>query len=196
MDKLIINMINNKKCGRMNKIFYECIAISICIAFLLGVDVFIEEVCYNTSIWEIVKKVMVFFALILLVLTKIKKYINSKNNYIALERNKKLIQVTFNAEEFKAIGMFHQHTICSYYVVGYYTEGNRTYRFDCEINDKQASVCNIFKLIHKQGVFPKKINVYVDSTNYNNYQMQVYEFFDETLKMNKELVEYEYYNVR
>lgn len=73
-------------------------------------------------------------------------------------------------------------------MVGYYTEDNRTYRFDCEIYDKQTRVCDIFKYIHKKGVFPEKIDVCVDSANYNNYQMQVYEFLDTTLKMNHKLV--------
>ena len=80
-------------------------------------------------------------------------------------------------------------------MVAYYTKGTRTYRFECKVYDRQAGLCNVFRSIYKKGEFPEKINVYIDSTNYNNYQMQVYEFLDETLKINKELVEHEYYNV-
>ena len=124
---------------------------------------------------------------------KIRKFIHSKINRISLERNKKLIQASF--KKFKAIGKYGRIS-CTYNIVGYYIEGNRTYQFECEIYDTQRQVCEAFQYINNKGVFPEKIDVYVDSTNYNNYQMQVYEFLDATLKMNKELAEYAYLNIR
>lgn len=188
MDELIIKMIKNKNCGIPDKIFRECTLILGCILLLTIIDVFIEEVCYDISLWEIIKKIIILSAIILIAVIKVRKSISSKNNHISLECNKKLIQATFNVKEFRTYISMYSYHLCSYYIVGYYTEESRTYRFDCKIYDKQMHVCDIFKFIHKKGVFPEKIDVYVDSTNYNNYQMQVYEFLDATLKMNRELV--------
>lgn len=195
MNELIINMIKNKNCSIPERVCVECVSISVCLALLLGVDTFIEEVCYDTLLWEITKKVIILSAIILIVVIKVSKYINSKINHISLESNKKLIQANFNVKEFKAIGSYGRIS-CTYYIVGYYTEENRTYRFDCEIYDNQQPVSDVFGYIQKHGVFPEKIDVYVDATNYNNYEMQVYEFLDATLKMNKELAEYAYDNVK
>ena len=195
MNESIIKMIKNKNCGTLDKIFEEYYVLFIgCLGVLSIADIVIEEVCYDTSLWEIIKKIIILSIIILIVAIKVRKYINSKSNHISLERNKKQIQATFNIKEFKALLNYARIT-CIYYIVGYYTEGNRTYRFDCEIYDKQRPVCNAFQFIQKNGVFPEKIDVYVDSTNYNNYQIQVYEFLDATLKMNKELAEYAYENV-
>ena len=195
MDIWILNMIKNKNCGIPDKIYLECVAILGCICLLrFTAYIFISEVCYNISLWETIDKIIVWSAIVLIVLIKVRKYFIYKNNRISLERNKKLVQATFDAKEFKAL---HLRGIrCSYCMVGYYTEGDRTYRFECKIYDKQIALCDVFWFIHKKGVFPSKMGVYVDSTDYNNYQMQVYEFLDATLKMNKELAEYAYVNVR
>ena len=193
MDIWILNMIKNKNCGIPEKIFMEFI-MTICIIGipLAFVDIFIVEVCYDTSIWEIVKKIIILSAIILIVVIKVRKFIYSKINRISLECNKKLIHASFI--EFRAIGNYGRIS-CTYHIVSYYMEGNTTYQFECEIHDMQDQVCEAFKYIKKKGVFPEKVDVYVDSTNYNNYQMQIYEFLDATLKMNRELAEYAYENI-
>lgn len=196
MDELIIKMVKNKNCAKPDKIFLECISILACTIPLLIADIFIEELCHDTSLWEIVKKIIILSAIILIVVIKARKYINSKINHISLERNKKLIQATFNVKEFRTYISMRNYHLCSYYIVGYYTENNKTYRFYCEIYDNQQPVSDVFGYIQKNGVFPEKIDVYVDATNYNNYEMQVYEFLDATLKMNRELAEYAYDNVK
>lgn len=149
MDIWIINMIKNKNCGIPYKIELECMAFLGCRVLLLGVGVFIEEVCYDFSLWETIDKIIVWSAIILIVLIKVRKYINSKNNRISLERNKKLVQATFDAKEFKALHL--RNIRCLYYIVGYYTEGDRTYRFEYEIYDKQIAICDVFWFIHKKG---------------------------------------------
>ena len=188
MDEFIIKMKKNKNCDKPGKINLEFISIITCTLPLIIADTFIQEVCYDTSLWEVIKKIIILSAIVLVVVIKVRKYIIAKNNHISLEHNKKLIQATFDVKEFRSYIHMSSYHLCSYHMVGYYTEDNRTYRFDCEIYDKQTQVCDIFTYIHKKGIFPEKINVYVDSTNYNNYQMQVYEFLDATLKMNGQLV--------
>lgn len=195
MDELIIKMMQNRGCERLEKNFQACLLILGGMALLLATNVFIEEICYDESFWKKIINIFALVIILVLIIKKIIKYDDLKKNTISFERNKKLIQAKFNIKEFQAIGYFNQRHICSYYLAAYYTKGTRTYRFECKIYDRQASLCNVFRSIYRKGEFPEIINVYVDSTNYNNYQMQVYEFFDETLKINKELVEHEYYNV-
>lgn len=196
MDELIIKMQKNKHCDIPDKFFGECVLILACIIPLLIADIFINEVCYDTSIWGIVKKIIILCAVILIVISKVRKYVNFKKNRKSLECNKKQIQAIFNVKEFRTYISMRCYHLCSYYIVGYYIEGNRTYRFDCEIYDRQRPLSDVFGYIQEKGLFPEKIDVYVDATNYNNYQMQVYEFLDATLKMNRGLAEYAYGNVK
>lgn len=196
MDELIIKMMQNRGCERLEKGFQACLLILGGIALLLAADILIAEICYDESFWKTMEGIFVFIIIFIIFIKMIMKYNSQKKKNISLECNKKLVQAKFNAEEFQAIGFLNQRHICSYYLVGYYVEGTRTYKFESKIYDRQASVCNVFKSIDKRGKFPETINVYVDSTNYQNYQMQVYEFLDETLKINQELVEKEYYHVR
>ena len=51
------------------------------------------------------------------------------------------------------------------------------------------------KIINEKGKFPTKIYIQVDVSDYRNYKMLGYEFLEETLKNNKDIVEQELYGV-
>ena len=80
--------------------------------------------------------------------------------------------------------------MASYQLVGYYVDGLKTYRFHTKIKDDQWDLYRIMVRIRNEGEFPK-IKVLVNIHNYKNYKMMGYEFIEETINMNKKLVENE-----
>lgn len=57
----------------------------------------------------------------------------------------------------------------------------------CEVLDPNYLGLKIFNEIKARGVFPN-ISILVDKNNYNNYEIQIYDFLNTTLEMNEEIV--------
>lgn len=76
----------------------------------------------------------------------------------------------------------------TYRLVGYYTENLKTYRFCGKVKDDQHNLYNVMIRIREEGIFPK-IKVLINLHNYKDYKMLGYEFIEDTVNLNKELVE-------
>lgn len=76
MDELIIKMMQNRGCERLEKGFQVCWLILGVIALLLSTNLFIEEICYDDSFWKTIENILVIFIILLILIKKLIKYNN------------------------------------------------------------------------------------------------------------------------
>lgn len=81
-------------------------------------------------------------------------------------------------------------TMGIYYFVAYYVEGGRTYRFKGVVQDDQVDLYYVLERLRKDGTFPK-IKVLVNPHNYKDYKMLSYEYIENLLEQNRQLVDEE-----
>lgn len=182
MDKLILDM---KKWNRIN--YYENLVLLILaiMAFLMSIYLY-EKIIFDddTGLPPYLIVINILVVLIVAALT-ISFIIKKRNKRTSLLFNGKIVTANFSKNEFRFGFTRYYHT---YNIVGYFVEGNHTYMFNAKVIDHSVYSLKIFNEIIKRGKFPP-IPVLVEESNYNNYEMKVYEFLDETLKINKDIVD-------
>lgn len=106
------------------------------------------------------------------------------------DRNKiyELIECNINREELCIVPAGTRYPRMGVYcIVAYYVDEACTYKFTCKVRDDQDDLYQVFVKLKKEGEFPK-VKVLVNSQNYNDYKVLGYEFIEETIRQNKELV--------
>ena len=104
------------------------------------------------------------------------------NNGIRLETNVNKEEIITFMPGGKAISMG------VYFLVSYYVNENKTYRFRCKVKDDQVDLYHLFTKISEEGKLPK-LTVLADSNNFNRYESLGYKFLLDMLEINAELVE-------
>lgn len=183
MNKQVSNM------KRYNIIsFYEQLFILILgiVGLSMGVYVFEKEIFYydDTGMNPYVTGINILTVLI--VATFIISFIVKKRNKRkSLLSNGKIVTANFSKDDFM-FGVARSHH--AYRINGYLVEDGHTYMFQCDVLDRSMETMMILDEIKKRGEFPP-LPVLVERGNYNNYEIQAYDFLNETLEMNKEIVE-------
>lgn len=114
-----------------------------------------------------------------------------------INNSKMLIEANINREEMFVWPPGRTiFTMATYFFTVYYVEGMRTYKFRCKVKDDQLDLYRIFVKLEEEGKYPK-MKILVNSQNYKDYEALGYEFIEDTLKLNEQLVNEElddYYN--
>lgn len=103
-------------------------------------------------------------------------------------KERKLIECNVNREEMIIIPSGTRFpSMGKYIIVAYYVQDVNTYRFHCKVEDDQSDLYTIFLKLREVGEFPK-LKVLVNPNNYKDYKALGYEFIEDTVRLNKELV--------
>lgn len=188
MNKQILDM---KKWNTI--IFYENLFVLILsiTALSMGIYLIEREIFYYDGIGmppyvTIINIIVVLIVAGLTIHIIINKYYKRKS----LLCNGKIVTANFSKDEF----MFgFARSTHGYQITGYLVEDDYTYMFQCEVLDRNIETMMILKEIMKRGEFPP-LPVRVECGDYNNYEIQVFDFLNETLEMNKEIVDDVIYN--
>ena len=78
MDELIIKMMQNRGCEKLEKSFQACLLILGGIALLLATNVFIEEICYDESFWKKIENIFILFIILVMMIKRLIDYNNYK----------------------------------------------------------------------------------------------------------------------
>ncbi len=182
MDKLILDM------KKWNKIVYflEMFVLILTITgFSLGIYSIEEEIFSVDGVMDQNVKIINILAVLSIVIIIFFICCKKRRKKKLLLSKGKIMEAKFSKNEFEFGIRRYDH---SYYVVGYLVEDNCTYRFNCKVLDFHSEGLEIFNEIKKRGRFPK-ISVLVEEANYNNYEMKIFDFLNETLEMNKDIVD-------
>lgn len=104
---------------------------------------------------------------------------------------KKRIQIgaNVNVQEIEIRPPSNHFIELGYYVfVAYYVKDLCTYRFKCIVRDDQWDLYSVMLRLIEDGTFPK-IKVLVDPNKYKKYKVLGYEYIEDLLNENKEIVD-------
>lgn len=178
MDELIINI---RKCTQINHYVEIVISLIGILGICFGMYYIVIELLADDASGMSFLFIVYAIVAIRIICHSIKKYKCRKH----LMTDGKIIKAKFNKSEFR-FGLNRHYN--KYYIVAYYVEGITTYRFNCEVLDFETRGLTIFNEIKTKGIFPD-IPILVQKGNYSNYEMQIYDFLNETLELNKEIVD-------
>lgn len=168
--------------------FYEQLFILILgiVGFSMGVYVIEKEIFYydDTGMNPYVTGINILVILIAATFT-LSFIVKKRNKRKSLLSNGKIITVNFSKDDFMFAFARAHH---AYRITGYLVEDGHTYMFQCDVLDRSMETMMILDEIKKKGEFPP-LPVLVERGNYNNYEIQAYDFLNETLEINKEIVE-------
>lgn len=189
MDELIYGLKKSQK----KQFFYLICRIILLLTIFLPIIFLVEillmkvEIKFNIQFKTInaIVASIIFFNGIFLIRKKIIK--QAQLNRVGRE-----IEVKFSEREFVCLPPTASMP-GKYTVVGYYIQNNVTYRFKQLFFEDQLKVYSIIRAISEKGRFPTKVYVKVDPTDFQNYRILGYEFLEETLKINEDIVEQELY---
>lgn len=103
-------------------------------------------------------------------------------------KERKLIECNVNREEMVLFPSGSRYPIMGKYgIVAYYVQDANTYRFCCKVEDNQDDLYTVFLKLREVGEFPK-LKVLVNPNNFKDYRALGYEFIEDTIRLNKELV--------
>ena len=180
-----------KKWNTIN--FYENLILLILsiTALSMGIYLIEREIFYYDGIGmnPYVTLINIIVVLIVVGLT-IRIIINKYDKRKSLLCNGKVVAANFSKDEFMFGFARYTH---GYRITGYLLEDDYTYMFQCEVLDRNIETMMILDEIKKRGEFPP-LPVRVECGNYNNYKILVFDFLNETLEMNKEIVDDVVYN--
>ncbi|MBQ9984381.1 MAG: hypothetical protein IJP29_07305 [Lachnospiraceae bacterium] len=99
-----------------------------------------------------------------------------------------LIECNINREELCIVPSGTRYPRMGVYcIVAYYVEESCTYKFTGKVRDDQDDLYRVFVKLKQEGEFPK-VKVLVNPQNYKDYKVLGYEFIEETIRQNKEMV--------
>lgn len=153
-------------------------------SFLYVILAFFIAIGVCLSLYEYLLLILVVVGIIIVICFVIAMIKKKKED----TKERKFIECNVNREEMIIIPPSMRYpSMGKYRIVAYYVQGVNTYRFCCKVEDDQRDLYTIFLKLREVGEFPK-LKVLVNPNNYKDYRPLGYEFIEDTVRLNKELV--------